>query len=198
MGLAEHRHSLAVGAGDARDAMAEAFNQLLDIHGDQRFVLDDEDVGRHLARNLHRGIVEQVVERRRADVEDFGRLGFGEPFHGDEQERLARQGREARQIASGPLFPGKTRGRRRYRHRRRGEELGEQPVESDAVARCLGENRRIGNQCFEGCRHVGVAGCLRARSRARKPPQIRKMRGNPHRQSHELLPVTRSPESGDD
>ncbi len=45
--LPVERDRLVVGAGDADDPVAEALDQLLDVHGDQRLVLDDQDVGRH-------------------------------------------------------------------------------------------------------------------------------------------------------
>ena len=92
--LGEQRHRLVVGAGDADDAVAEALDHLLDVHGDQRLVLDDEDVGRHLARDLAAGLAQQVGELARSDIEDLGGLLVGEAFDGDQQEGLARPRRQ--------------------------------------------------------------------------------------------------------
>ena len=60
--LVEQRRRLGMGARRADDAMAKALDHLLDVHGDQRLVLDDQDVGRHLARNLVAGLRQQRGE----------------------------------------------------------------------------------------------------------------------------------------
>jgi len=48
-----------VGAGDAGHFVTEAFNQLLDIHGNEGFILDDEDFSGDLTRDLGGGLIEQ-------------------------------------------------------------------------------------------------------------------------------------------
>ncbi len=55
------RQCLSMRARHFSDAMAQGLDERLDIHGDYRFVLDDEDVGSDLMRNLDGGVVEQVL-----------------------------------------------------------------------------------------------------------------------------------------
>ena len=55
------RQRLCMRARHFSDAMAQGLDKRLDIHGDYRFVLDDEDVGSDLMRNLDGGVVEQVL-----------------------------------------------------------------------------------------------------------------------------------------
>jgi arginase len=45
-----------MGAGDAKHAMAELLHQLLEIHGDECFVLDDEHVGCDFGRKFAAGL----------------------------------------------------------------------------------------------------------------------------------------------
>ncbi|MNL55878.1 hypothetical protein D3C87_1793230 [compost metagenome] len=89
--------------------MAEALDELLDVHGDQGLILDDHDLGGDLAGNLDRGLVEQGGEFVVTDREDFGGLGMAEPFHSHQQESLAGQGGEIGQVRGCALFPRKAR-----------------------------------------------------------------------------------------
>ena len=169
--------------------VAEALDQLLDVHGDQRLVLDDHDLGGHLAGNLHRGLVEQPGEFAGFGDENFGAFLVGKPFDGDQQERLARLWREVREIGGGTLLPGERPGGLGNTDGGRGEEGGEELVERDPVVGRFGEDRHVGDKRFEGCRDIGVAGGLRAGDGTRKTPQIRQMRSDPHGQSHCMLPI---------
>ena len=73
------RHRLAVRARDADHPVAEAFDQGLDVHGDERLVLDDQDVGGDLGRKLAAGFFHQAAQRRQVDLEHFGRVVLGKP-----------------------------------------------------------------------------------------------------------------------
>ena len=83
-----------MGARRADDAVAEALDHLLDVHGDQRLVFDDQDVGRHLARDLAARLADQGGEFGFGDIEDLGGLLVGEAFDRDQQEGLARARRQ--------------------------------------------------------------------------------------------------------
>ena len=61
------RDRFGMGARDADDPMAEALHQRLDVHGDEGLVLDDEDVGGDLGRELAAGFLDQVAQRRKID-----------------------------------------------------------------------------------------------------------------------------------
>jgi hypothetical protein len=46
--------------------VAEAFHQRLDVHGDEGLVLDDEDVGGDLGRELAAGFLNQIAKAGRS------------------------------------------------------------------------------------------------------------------------------------
>ncbi len=56
--LADLGNRLAMRAGNAGHAMTQAFNQRFEIHGNERLVLDDEDIGRRLLSDLLAGLVD--------------------------------------------------------------------------------------------------------------------------------------------
>ena len=92
-------HRLAVRAGDAVDLVAERLDQRFDVHGDERLVLDDEHVGRHLLGDLAAGLVDQLADLRLRLAEDLRDLGDGEFLHRHQQEGLPRQRRQRLQPA---------------------------------------------------------------------------------------------------
>ena len=61
-------------AGDAVDPMAERLDQALDVHGDQRLVLDDEHVGRDLLGDLAAGLVDELRDLGLRFAQDVGDL----------------------------------------------------------------------------------------------------------------------------
>ena len=89
-GPVEKRPRFRVGARYADHAMPQALDHLLYIHCNQRFIFDDEHVGRNLPRYLRARLRQQPIEVRNVDVKDFGRLFVGEAFDGYQQECLAR------------------------------------------------------------------------------------------------------------
>ena len=58
-------HRFRARAGDAGHVVAEAFDERLEIHGDQRLVLDDQDVGRHVGGEFAPGLVDEFANRLR-------------------------------------------------------------------------------------------------------------------------------------
>ena len=90
-----------MGARDADDVVAEAFDQRLDVHGDEGLVLDDEDVGRDFGGELAAGFLDQAAKRLQVAVQDFGGILFGEAFEGHQQEGLARPRRNVGQMLLG-------------------------------------------------------------------------------------------------
>ena len=124
------RERLRVGARDAEHAMAEALDQAFQLHRDEGFVLDDQDVGRDLGGELAAGFLDQRAQRHHVDVEDARRVRLGEAFERDQQECLPRQRRDAGELAlAGQRRPP---GVGRAVERDRIPDLGEQPVERDA------------------------------------------------------------------
>src|SRR4028119_2207781 len=57
-------------ARDADDVVAEALDQRLEIHRDQRLVLDDQNIGRHVGGKLASGLVDQLAHGLGVDGED--------------------------------------------------------------------------------------------------------------------------------
>ena len=90
---------LVSGAGDPHDAMAEVGHQLLEVEGDQRLVLDDDDVGRHLLGDLAAGFVDQPCSSSGADVHYGCRILRRELLDSDEQEGLSGLGRQQVEVA---------------------------------------------------------------------------------------------------
>ncbi len=95
------RQRLGVSARDADDIVAEAFDQRLDVHGDEGLVLDDEDVGGDLGGEFAAGFLDQTAQRRQVAVENFGRFLLGEAFERHQQEGLAGPRRDLGQVLLG-------------------------------------------------------------------------------------------------
>ncbi|MCY1307893.1 hypothetical protein D9M70_578590 [compost metagenome] len=98
--------------------MAEALDHVFDIDGDQRFVLDDHDIGCDLPRDFLRGAVEKGADLIGGHVENLGGLLGTETLDRDQQEGLAGKGRNGCKIDRCTLFPGKRRDRFRHKHGR--------------------------------------------------------------------------------
>ena len=173
-----------MGARGADNAMPEAFDHLLDVHGNQRLVLDDQHIGRDLAGNLAACLGKQFGEFLFVGVEDFSCLVLAEAFHGDQQERLPRPRRDRVQIGGRPLLPCGLRMLLRHADGNRGEKPGKYLVQRDSVARCLGEDFGIGD---DGLQHGGdqcVTAFLGSRDGARETAKERQVRSDGCGQTH--------------
>ena len=153
-----------MGARRADDPMAEALDHLLDVHGDQRLVLDDQDIGRDLARNFVARLAQAgSANSSSLDVENLGRLLLGEAFDRDQQERLARARGERGQIGGGALLPGRLAAAScGTRIGDRGEQLGEKLVERDALVGGLGEDADVGDDRLQHRCDQRIAARLRS------------------------------------
>ena len=60
--LLGQRHRFGMGAGDADDLVAEALDQRLDVHGDERLVFDDQDVGGDFGGEFAAGFLDQAAQ----------------------------------------------------------------------------------------------------------------------------------------
>lgn len=110
-------------AGDAGDPVAKGLNHVLDVHRYERFILDDHDVCRHLAGNLHRRGLEQLVEAVFIDIENLRCLGRLEALDRNQQESLARLRCYRFKICGSSFFPAEWRRIFRNWNRKRIKEL---------------------------------------------------------------------------
>ena len=85
-------HRLLARAGDAGHVVPELLDERFEVHGDERLVLDDEDVGRHVGGELAARLLDELAHHRDVDAQDRGRLLLGEALEARQQEGLARQG----------------------------------------------------------------------------------------------------------
>ena len=149
--------------GGAHDPVPEAFHHLLDVHRDQRLILDDQDIGRNLARDFVAGLGEQVGELCLARVQDFSRLVIGEALDRNQQEGLPGAWRQGAEIGGGALFPGGGSRFLRNADRYRGEEVGIKTIERNAFVRAFRKYAHIGNDCLQHRCNQGVPAVLGAR-----------------------------------
>src|SRR5262249_21222931 len=90
---------LPFGADDLDDAVAELGDQALKVEGNQRLVLDDDDVGCHLPSDLTTRLVDETLQFACADVEDLRGVLRRELLNGYQQERLPRPRRQRVEVA---------------------------------------------------------------------------------------------------
>ncbi len=86
--------------------MAEFAHQRLDIGGDHRLVLDDQDVGGQFGVDLGLSLGDQLLDLVEGGVEDLGRLAGRESLQRGEQEGLARARRDTQQPMGGVVGIG--------------------------------------------------------------------------------------------
>ncbi|KQY20038.1 hypothetical protein ASD31_06595 [Rhizobium sp. Root482] len=96
---------------DARNLVAEAGHHVFYIHGNQRFILDDEDFGSDLPGDIFRGLAQELGRLDIRDAEDFGGFTLRETFDRYQKKGLARIRRDHRQVCRRPLFPAERRNR---------------------------------------------------------------------------------------
>ena len=147
----------------------------LQVGGDQRLVLDDQHVGRDLPADLAVGLPQQLLDPAVRNLEDLGGLAAVEVLDGHQQEGLARLGRQRRQRARrGCADLVGLRGGV-FQPRREGVEKALVEARCGAAGRGKSRDpRRSPRARGSRPRHRPLA----ARQQARKPPQVRQMRGN--------------------
>ena len=89
--------------------MAETLDQRLEIEGDDRFVLDDENGRGDLSRHFATRLLDQVRNLGWGNIEDLRRLFGREPLDRRQQERLPGERRYLLDPAFGEGRPGRYR-----------------------------------------------------------------------------------------
>ena len=84
--------------------VAEVADDRLDIHGDDRLVLDDQDLGAGLALDLGEGLGDQPLDVVRRGADQIAGIFGREAFHRGQQQRLARQRRDPGEARLGDAF----------------------------------------------------------------------------------------------
>ena len=127
----------------------------LDVHGNERLVLDDEDIGGDFGGEFAAGLFDQAAQRRQVAVEHFGRVLLGKSFERHQQEGLPGPRRDLGQVLL------------RRQDRSAASDLSFTATELQILVnsryRATRElelalkNLRAGDQRLEGCGHIGVA-----------------------------------------
>ena len=68
------RNGFVAGHGDAGDVVAEIANDRLDVHRDDRFVFDDQDIGQRLPFDLFERFGHKAIDVLRARTNQIGRV----------------------------------------------------------------------------------------------------------------------------
>ena len=184
---------LLLGAGDLDHAVAERGDEAFEVEGDQRLVLDDDDVGGELAGDLAAGFVDEPLQLDRADVHRHGGILGRELLGGHQQEGLPGRRRQAGKIAV-----------RRLEARRMTvvpvslpvpldgvEHSQERAVEGDARLDAGGEYGGVGQQGLERHGDVGIPALLAAGNHPGETAQIRQMGCNLLCERHIRHPLLR-------
>ena len=153
--------------------MSQIRQQPLQIDGNQRLVLDDQDVGRNLPADLRAGFVEQVVYAVLRYFEDLGRLRSREVLDGNEQKRLTslrrkRSKRTGGRLAQADLLPFMVL-------QPRSERVNEALIEP-YPRRQRRKGRRLGEERFQQAGNSRIAGLLATGQQAGKPAQAGQVR----------------------
>ena len=175
-----------MGARHPDDAMSRILHDRLEVHGDQRLVLDDEHVRRHLRRNLAAGLGDQLAQPFDGNVEHEGRVALVEPLHCGQQKSLPAQRRQR----IDPVFGDRPGLLVAFGvHSQRIPDLGEHPIQRHARAEFAVETGRILDQRLQNGDHIGVAGLLRPRQGPRVATKVRQMGNNLLRNRHGPTPI---------
>ena len=93
------RHGFGVGARNAQHTVAETLHQSFEIERDERFVLNDQNVGGDLGCKFATGFLDKFAQLRCIDIQDLGGVVFRQPLKGDQEKGLTRLRRDLRQMA---------------------------------------------------------------------------------------------------
>ncbi len=164
-----------MGPGNARHPVAQFLDDMLDVHRDQRLVLDDQDVGRDLAGNAFHGLLHKIIDPVRGNGEDFRGFRMGKAFDRRQEKSLAGRRRQYGEVGARPLFPGIGRLALGNIDLCGTVEGCKQFIDGDTVAAGLRKAADIRNQRLErGC-DIGITGLLRSGNRPGVPTQKRQM-----------------------
>lgn len=139
--------------------MAQILDHRLDVHGNQRLILDDEHLRRNLLGDVSVRLVEKLVEFVLIDTENVGCLGAAELLDEDEQERLARKRRNRLQVARRTVRKAFAAVAAQVYVDRR-PQRDEHVVEGGAKITAGWKRRRVGYQCFKHRGDIGIPACL--------------------------------------
>jgi hypothetical protein len=173
-----------VGTRHVDDAVTEALDERLEIHGDDRLILDDENVRRQLLGEFPARLREEAGGLVLGAVERLGHVRRRKALHGCEQEgdtRARRQLLEPREAFI--LLPG--RNGRFHPRLGRLPHLEEDTVKSDAQVDPPVERSGIGKDRLQRRNGIGITAALAAREHTREPAQIGQMGSNRLGQGHE-------------
>jgi hypothetical protein len=146
--------------------VAQLGDQGLDVGGDHRLVLDDQDVGGQFRIDLRLRLGDQLLHLREIGAEDLGGLRRREAFEGREQEGLARARRDAHQSARGVVGVAFVFLRSLELCARRAPDGVEHVIERDAGRHAGFQRPFPGGERFQGDTDVVVAGRLVSGKRA--------------------------------
>ena len=155
---------LAMGAGNTRDGVAEAFHDLAQVERNDGFVLDDHDVGRHLFGDGVSRLFNQHLYLIKVAVENDRHFFRRETLDRAEQHGFAGQRREAGQTLLRHGDPGRIT-RRRRRFQVDGDRLppaAEQPVQRNARFGMYFQARRLLHHRFQHGGDISVTRLLAA------------------------------------
>src|SRR3546814_10661014 len=93
-----------MGGRDRDDLVPQVADDHLDIHRDDRFVLDNQDARTGLAVDLFRRFADQLVDLVRVAADDAPCFRFAESIDRGEQQRLPRERGEAAGSSEEPTF----------------------------------------------------------------------------------------------
>ena len=167
---------LVAGHRDAGHVMAQIAHDRLDIHRDDRLILDDQNLGTGLRLDLLQRFLDQGFDIGGVEADQIAGIFRGEAFERGQQQRLARQRGQPGQSGMGDrLLPDRTGEAGLVIQMRGRPDRMEGLVEAEARIDTAGKLLRRSDDRFERGADIGIAMSLAARQRARIAPQERKM-----------------------
>ena len=96
----DRRHGFLAGSGNPRHAMPQIGHQSLQIHGDNRLVLDNQDIGAQLGGDFVTRLLQQGIDLVLRSIQDLGDLLGLEAFLRAQQEGYLGRGVMASSVRS--------------------------------------------------------------------------------------------------
>ena len=126
-----------------------------EIERDERFILNDQNIGCDLGRQFATGLLDKFAQFRCIDIQDLGSVILGQPFKSNQEKGLTWLRRNLGQMALDGLAP--TIARRLAVQGDRIPDLCEEPIESDPGGKCGVQDLRVLHQRLQGRRDVSIA-----------------------------------------